>query len=117
MDSCWPGRVFQIDGNFGGTAGIAEMLLQSHEKVTSVEYEGEEVYQLSLLPALPSEWGTGSVKGLKSRGGSVVDIEFKGGKLLRSVVHSLAGKSCMVRYGDKTRELKIKKGETAEVVF
>ena len=81
---------FQIDGNFGATAGIAEMLVQSHS--------GE----IHLLPALPKAWHTGKVKGLKTRGGFTVDIEWEKGKLTKAVIFSVIGGSCIVR----TNEMK-----------
>ncbi|MFC6098877.1 glycoside hydrolase family 95 protein [Olivibacter domesticus] len=79
---------FQIDGNFGCTAGIAEMLVQSHDG------------SLHILPALPDQWHTGEVKGLKARGGFIVDIAWKDGKLQKLVVHASIGGNCRIRVAD-----------------
>jgi alpha-L-fucosidase 2 len=94
---------FQIDGNFGGTAGIAEMLLQSHNGI------------IHLLPALPSAWSEGSVKGLRSRGGFECDISWKDGKLTKAVISSEKGGRTTVKYGEEQFPVELVPG--GEIVF
>jgi len=91
---------FQIDGNFGGAAGIADLLMQSRE--------GE----IEVLPALPRAWPTGNVKGLRARGGFEVDVTWRDGRLAEAAIRSLNGGSVQLRYGSATREVKIAKGKT-----
>jgi alpha-L-fucosidase 2 len=91
---------FQIDGNFGGTAGITEMLLQSHAGF------------IQLLPALPEAWSQGSVSGLRARGGFEVAMTWDEGQLTEAVLLSLAGEPCTVRYGQATATFKTTKGKT-----
>lgn len=91
---------FQIDANFGITAGMAEMLVQSHEG------------KIVLLPALPKEWPSGSVKGLCARGGYEVDIDWKDGKLLNAKIRSKAlDGDVIIAYGQKDETMSLKKGE------
>ncbi|QNK64699.1 glycoside hydrolase family 95 protein [Pedobacter sp. PAMC26386] len=90
---------FQIDGNFGGGAGIAEMLLQSHQGF------------LELLPAIPVEWKDGWVKGLAARGGYVVNMEWKNGKLFSAILKAKNTGTCKVKYGNKTVDISVIAGK------
>lgn len=94
LDLCGP---FQIDGNFGATAGLAEMLLQSHQLVK--DDHGKDCRLLELLPALPSAWPNGSISGLCARDGFVVSETWQGGALTRVTLLSKLGQPCQLRNG------------------
>lgn len=90
---------FQIDGNFGGTAGVCEMLVQS------------SLHEIELLPALPEQWSEGQVKGICARGGFVIDMAWSNGKITQATLYSKNGGSTMVKYNGKAKRIKLKKGQ------
>ena len=96
---------FQIDGNFGGTAGIIEMVLQSW---------GDEVH---VLPALPSAWPEGAMHGIRARGGIEADVEWSGGRLRRLALRGKPGERVPVRYRGQLRKLELdRRGRAAWVL-
>ncbi|GAB4024605.1 glycoside hydrolase family 95 protein [Spirosoma gilvum] len=96
---------FQIDGNFGGASGIAEMLLQSQGQRGAAQV-------LDLLPALPSTWPTGYINGICAQGGFVLNIRWQNGHLTGVEITSKAGQPCVLRYGDKQVSLTTENGKT-----
>ncbi|MFT3870708.1 MAG: glycoside hydrolase family 95 protein [Nibricoccus sp.] len=94
---------FQLDGNFGGAAAIAEMLLQSEPGV------------IRLLPCLPDAWAEGSVNGLRARGGFEVSLVWKSGKLVSAAIKSVGGTTTRIVVGSRTIELSLKPGETKSI--
>lgn len=104
LDNLWDTHApFQIDGNFGGTAGVTEMLLQSHMGF------------IQLLPALPDAWKDGLVSGLCAKGNFEVSISWKNNRLDEAILVSKAGTPCTVRYGDKTLSFKTIKGKVYKI--
>ena len=96
-------NIFAIDGNTAGAAGIAEMLLQSQN--------GE----IELLPALPSAWPTGSVRGLCARGGFVIDMAWENGRLLTASIRAKNANFASVRYGDRFASIRLQSGQTIQL--
>jgi len=105
FDLCGP---FQIDGNFGATAGMAEMLLQSQ---WTEKRDGQDLRVVRLLPALPDEWPAGSVQGLCARDGFVADFAWEKGALKHVVIRSQLGKPCVLRYGGRELILQTQAGK------
>ena len=106
LDNLWDTHPpFQIDGNIGGTAGITEMLMQSHMGF------------IHLLPALPDAWKDGSVKGLCAKGNFELDICWKNGELASVTILSKNGGNCELRYQDAVIALKTVKGKTYDLDF
>lgn len=95
---------FQIDGNFGYTAGVAEMLIQSHESGL-----------IRLLPALPKAWENGSVAGLKARGNYTLDMVWQEGKLRSYTIHAGKSGKILVYYDGSEMDLDLKKGQSIDV--
>ena len=106
LDNLWDSHApFQIDGNFGGTAGITEMLLQSHTGT------------IQLLPALPDAWTNGSISGICAKGNYEISISWKKGRLEKACILSKSGGPCTLRYKDSTLTLKTVKGRKYEIAL
>jgi alpha-L-fucosidase 2 len=99
---------FQIDGNFGGTAGVCEMLLQS-------ELNADGIAFIELLPALPTQWSDGEVKGLCARGGYEVDMQWQHGRLKEAAIKAKQNSTVTVLYDGKAKTLKLKAGQPKSV--
>ncbi|WP_316790409.1 glycoside hydrolase family 95 protein [Pedobacter frigoris] len=97
FDACPP---FQIDGNFGVIAGMAEMLLQSHEDF------------IELLPAVPKAWKDGHIKGLVARGNFVIDLQWQNGKIVSGFIKNKTGGKCKIKYGDQILDFNVPAGKT-----
>ena len=106
LDNLWDTHApFQIDGNFGGTAGITEMLIQSHMGF------------IHILPALPDAWEEGTFNGVRAKGGFEIDLTWKDGKPVEIIVKSTQGGKCNLRYGNETLSFGTKKGRTYKVTL
>ena len=106
LDNLWDTHPpFQIDGNFGGTAGITEMLLQSH------------LGFIQLLPALPDAWKDGSINGLCAKGNFEIAMVWENGKLKEATILSKAGGNCTIKYAGKTLSWKTVKERSYQLKY
>ena len=96
---------FQIDGNFGATAGIAEMIVQSHTS------------EIQLLPALPKAWPSGRLSGLRARGGFELEVEWEESKLKKATIRSVTDSSgnCQISYKDKSIFIYVEAGKAVSI--
>jgi alpha-L-fucosidase 2 len=108
FDLCGP---FQVDGNFGATGGVAEMLVQSHIRPDA---KGQpNLYEVHLIPALPKAWAKqGSVTGLRARGGHELDFSWEDGKVTKVTLRSRIGSPLKLRIGEKVTDVKTEAGKT-----
>ncbi len=110
---------FQIDGNFGATSGIVEMLLQSHDPYAKplglTDVQAGRAASLNLLPALPSAFANGSVTGLRARGGFEVDLTWKNGRLTQATFHAHENKPTTIRYAGHEKQFQAESGQTYHV--
>ena len=100
---------FQIDSNFGFTAAVAEMLLQSQNG------SWKDGYEIDLLPALPQAWANGSVTGLKARGNVEVDLQWENHKLKKVMLTAITDRPCRLKYAQNEKLLMLRKGEQMEL--
>lgn len=96
---------FQIDGNFGGTAAVAEMLVQSTET------------EITLLPALPSSWSRGAVRGICTRGGFEIAMEWDRGVLRRATILAKSKGTVTIKSGDKQQQISLRKGQKRDIIW
>jgi alpha-L-fucosidase 2 len=101
---------FQIDGNLGFVSGLNELLLQSHETYIDPKAPGEDRYLIHLLPALPTAWSNGSIRGIRARGGFTLDLDWRSGRLAQARITSTGGTHGRLRLGDKENEFSVPAG-------
>lgn len=106
---------FQIDGNFGFVSGVNELLLQSHETYIDPKAPNDDRYVIHLLPALPKAWSSGSIRGIRARGGFTLDLDWKNGKLTQAHITSTGGTHGKLRLGGKETDFSLQAGASMVV--